>query len=403
MVALVVLSLSRDRQVDAFALERHAVSSQNLNFLGRKLSSHDVDVPPYLTISGYCAIVEGYFVLPPNNHDYLNYLSVTQYEGIHNLPSYFYYRLDEVEVVFSVSGTRCEHLVTDAVSPGFYDVYKDSFVNASANDPECTAAGCPEYWQGDGSCDTLCYVSECAFDKSDCIQPGSYTAEAFDASCGCEIHGENRNFCTHFESGECAPCSYFDLEEECSNSGYPPAGVADCIKRCFGNRNNPRCTAAGCPEYQQYSGECNDKCNIMQCNWESCKDFEGQQDNTSSPDSSSTDNSSPPQLKLSSPPPSLSSNLPRTNSTNQIQQSPRLSPPPPSPPSPSPPPHHRLHHLPSATKSTTLPAPPPSPPPPPPFPPPPPPSPPIPPTPQDFEDVVYDIVGNFPDHLQQGV
>eukprot|EP00854_Cymbomonas_tetramitiformis_P017261 gene17261-20536_t len=40
----------------------------------------------------------------------------------------------------------------------------DTGTMIDTNTPQCTAAGCPEAWQGDGYCDDACYVAACDYD-----------------------------------------------------------------------------------------------------------------------------------------------------------------------------------------------------------------------------------------------
>ena len=52
--------------------------------------------------------------------------------------------------------------------------------------------------------------------------------------CGCEVLGHS--FCNYDygNSGTCEPCSDIDDVSSCASQGLPSAGVADCVRWCFG-------------------------------------------------------------------------------------------------------------------------------------------------------------------------
>ncbi|KAK3275039.1 hypothetical protein CYMTET_16812 [Cymbomonas tetramitiformis] len=120
------------------------------------------------------------------------------------------------------------------------------------NDAECTAAGCPANWQGDGYCDAMCEIEVCHMDNGDCAgNTDTNTPECTTA--GCPANWQGDGFCDddcnieacQMDNGDCA--------------GAPPPGEVT-------DTNTPECTSEGCPANWQGDGFCDDSCYIEACN-----------------------------------------------------------------------------------------------------------------------------------------
>ncbi|KAK3289369.1 hypothetical protein CYMTET_3197 [Cymbomonas tetramitiformis] len=151
----------------------------------------------------------------------------------------------------------------------------------STNSPECTAAGCEEGYQGDGFCDAQCNVTACEFDGGDCLSTASDDYSGGDESSNDNDADEYAStpslenadrcyaaWCT--DSGYCNELDYGEYENDAEQSQreYCQSLCASYDASACEDTNSPECTAAGCIYGFQGNGLCDLSCNVTACEFD---------------------------------------------------------------------------------------------------------------------------------------